>query len=333
LRHPRLLEKRARRLVSPTVSYLDLRHDASCSLLLAGSGRSGTTWMAEVLTDALHCRLVYEPLRVQSVPWAWPVRPGQYLAADDDPDPALADVLDKILTGRIRNRFADKYNTVRLPGLRLVKEVRITNVLPWIVRHYPRTPVVYLLRHPVPLAWSVTELGWPGKLDEILAQTALMEGPLAPFGDVIREAAASPDHFHRVVLQWCLENAVPIRRLEAGDVHVVFYENMVDDAWAELERLRVFLGRFGSGRWDLRMDAVKNVARPSHSKNRGTDVRSASGRLDAWLDEVPGDRIEEALSLVSAFGLDRIYGSASRPLISPDGVLLGHREIPPAEGS
>lgn len=326
-RHPRLIESRARRTASPKVSFLELNHDAGNTLLLVGSGRSGTTWMAEVLTEALDCRLVYEPLRAKSVPWAWPIRPGHYLSAEADADPAVAAVVDRILKGRIRNRFADNYNSVRFPRRRLVKEVRATNLLPWLVRHYPRTPVVYLLRHPVPTAWSVTALGWPGKLEEFLAQPALMEGPMKPFLAVIEEASQSSDQFHRVVLQWCLENVVPTRFLGMGEAHVVFYENMVEDPWGELERLRTYLQRFGSERWDLQMSAVKNVARPSHSRNRGS---SGAGRLDRWVEEVPAPQVEKALALVRAFGLDRLYGDGTRPLLSADQVLLGGREVPPS---
>lgn len=325
VRHPRLFQARARRIVSTKVAFLDMNHDAGRSLLLVGSGRSGTTWMAEVLTEALQCRLVYEPLRAKSVPWAGPVRPGHYLGGDRT-DPAVVAVLDRILEGRFRNRFTDKYNTVRFPRRRLVKEVRATNLLPWIVRRYPRTPVVYLLRHPVPTAWSVTALDWPGKLEEFLAQRSLMEGPLQPFLPLIDEAAASSDRFQRVVLQWCLENYVPSRLLEPGQAHVVFYENMVDDPWAELERLRIYLQGFGPGAWDLKMSSVKNVARPSHSANRGT---SGSGRIDRWIEEVPAAQAEKALALVAGFGLDRIYARSARPLIAPDDLLRGARGLTP----
>jgi hypothetical protein len=309
------------------VAFLELNHDPGRSLLLVGSGRSGTTWLAEVITAALHCRLVYEPLRVKSVPWARPVQRGQYVPSGEEADPAVAEVIDRILTGHIRNRFADKYNTVHFPVRRLVKEVRITNLLPWIVRRYPTTPVVYLLRHPVPTAWSVTALGWPEKLEEFLAQEPLLQGPLAPFHALIHEAAESRDPFQRIILQWCLENLVPTRMLDAQRVHVAFYEDMVEDPWGELTRLRTYLQRFTAARWDLRMASVDSVTRPSQSRNRGT---SEANRLDGWVTEVSDDRVHRALSLVSGFGLDRIYTNSTRPVIPADRVLLGG--TPPVDG-
>ncbi len=330
LHDPKLFAYRARRAASPKATFLELNHDPARTLLLVGSGRSGTTWLAEVLVDALDGRLVFEPLRTQSVPWTWPVRFGHYIDPDDEPDPAVAKVVDRVLRGRVRNRFTDKYNKARFPRCRVVKEVRATNLLPWIVRRYPRTPVVYLLRHPVPTAWSVNELGWPGKLDQFLAQESLMHGPLEPFRALIAEAAASPDVFHRTVLQWCLENYVPIQLLEGDHAHVVFYEQMVSDPRSELERLQAYLETFGPARWDMQMASVKNVTRPSRSNYRGTDVTAGSTRLDGWVDEIPSARVESALALMRGFGLDRLYDISTRPLIRADEVLLGGRRRPPS---
>jgi hypothetical protein len=227
------------------------------------------------------------------------------------------------MAGRIRTRWTDEYNTVRFARCRVVKEIRATNLLPWIVRRYPRTPVVYLLRHPVPSAWSVAQLGWPDKLQQFLGQKSLMQGPLAPFRTMIDEAAGSPDPFHRFVLRWCLENFVPTELLDAGQAHVVFYEHLVEDPQAELARLSAFLRRFSPGTWNVRLEGADNFHTPSHTNYRDTDVASGSDRLDDWVGDVSAPQVEAALALVSAFGLDRIYGASTRPRIAPEAVLGG----------
>jgi len=321
-RHPRMLARRARRLGSPTVTFIERNHDPARTLLLVGSRRSGTTWLAEVLVEALQARFVYEPLRSRSVPWTKPVRPGLYVPTGEPADEAVAMVLDRVLTGRFRNRFADKYNAVRLPRCRLVKEVRLTNLLPWIARRYPATPVVYLLRHPVPSAWSVTRLGWPDNVAQLLDQDRLRDGPLAPFRELIAETADSSDVLPRVVLAWCLENLVPIRYLSPDRVHVVLYENLVTDPLAELRRLGTYLDRLAPGRWRLRTPAGASFGRPSQS-SRLRASGPAPGHLDAWLRDVPPERVRAALSVVSGFGLDRIYAGHALPLLPPEQVLQG----------
>jgi hypothetical protein len=291
-------------------------------LLLASSGRSGSTWLSEVLIEGLRCRYVFEPLArdhvrvARSVPW------GRY-ADPADPDPALAAVMTPILQGRVRSKWSDVYNRARLPPHRHVKEIRATNMLPWLCARYPTMPTVYLLRHPVPAAWSATELGWDPVLSEFLGQPALTDGPLAPYRDVITAAARDDSPFVRHVLRWCMENTVPVDMLAPGSVHVVFYEDLVVDPRGELRRLTAFLGRFPSGRWQIGELEPAVFGRASVSNWRRTRVKEGVGRLSAWQDTVPPPLVERALTLVAAFGLDRLYGAGPTPLVPPDEVLRG----------
>ena len=143
------------------------------------------------------------------------MRWGSYADADSD-DAEFHRVLERVLTGRIRNPIVDAFNAYRLPNRRLVKEIRATNLLPWIHTHFPEVPVIYLLRHPIAASWSATELGWKPYISEFLRQPRLMDGPLAPYRDVVARHGDDPDLFHRHVLRWCLENSVPIGELEPG---------------------------------------------------------------------------------------------------------------------
>jgi hypothetical protein len=307
---------------SPRASYLDLHHDYRRTLLLVSSARSGSTWLSDILEESLHCRMIFEPLRRDRVPLAAKVPWGLY-SDPGQPDAALDHVLERILTGRVRNQWANKFNQVRLPRHRLVKEVRATNLLPRIAKQYPGMPVVYLLRHPIPTAWSASELYWKPYLGEFLGQRQLIGGPLAPFADVIAEEATSDDLFQRHVLRWCLENFVPVQQLHPGSVHVVFYESIVADPDAELERLSRYLEGFRHGGWSFSAERPSSFDVPSRTNYRGTPVMAAEERLRSWCDEVPQDRIDKALALVTRFGLDRLYSSDVRPVVGPDVVLLG----------
>lgn len=314
--------RRGRRLAGPTVAFLDLNHDPKRTILLAGSARSGSTWLSEVLVDQLRCRFVFEPLRRDRVALARAVRFGQY-AAPDREDPELARVVGRVLTGRVRSRWSDEYNSVRLARRRMVKEIRINNLLPWLVRRYPDTPVVYLLRHPVPSARSLAQLGWPDRLPDFFGQPELMAGPLAPMAATARHWAAEGDAFRRFVLRWCLENWVPLHRLGPVEAHVVFYEDLVADSARELERLGRYLGRFPSfagTRWTPATLATA-LDRPSVTNYRHTDVAAGVARLSRWIDEEDAGAVADALGIVEAFGLGGLYGLGARPLVGPDAVL------------
>ena len=306
---------------SPRGTYLDLSPDYRRTLLLVGSARSGSTWLSDVLEESLRARMVFEPLRRDKValaragPWGRSAEPAER-------DDALDAVLRRILTGRVRSHWSDKFNRVRLPRRRLVKEIRATNLLPRIVARYPGMPVVYLLRHPIPAAWSAADLHWKPYLGEFLSQPKLVDGPLAPLRALVDEIAAGDDPFERHVLRWCMENYVPVHGLAPGSVHVVLYENVVEDPEGEIDRLRRYLQRFGD-RWALGSRRPAALDLPSRANYRGTPVLGVEERLGAWRHEVPPAQIGRALAVVGAFGLDRIYGDDVRPLVGPEEVLEG----------
>jgi hypothetical protein len=239
-------------------------------------------------------------------------------------DPELDRVLRRVLSGRIRHRWPDRFNAYRFPARRLVKEIRATNLLPYVRARFPQVPAIYLLRHPVATAWSSAELGWDPFLDEFLRQDRLMNGPLAPYRAVIARHGEDPDLFHRHVLRWCMENTVPIEQLTPGSAHVVFYENLVEDPFGELRRLADYLGHFGGGRWAFD-PTTATVDRPSQANYRNTPVMAASARLESWVDVVPRQSVERAVALLEEFGLDRVYGASVRPYIAADSVVRGGR--------
>jgi Sulfotransferase family len=316
----RRVARRWRITRSPRASFVDLNHNYRRTLLLVSSIRSGSTWLSDILEESLRCRMIFEPLRRDKVPLARGVPWGRF-SDPDDTDPELDEVLERILTGRVRSRWSDKFNRYRFPRRRLVKEVRATNLLPRIARQFPDMPVVYLLRHPVPAAWSAVQLQWKPYLTEFLDQPRFVEGPMAPFRDLIHQEAAGSDPLQRHVLRWCLENYVPVNALMSASAHVVFYENIVEDPEGELERLGRYLDGFSVGGWTLAAERPSAVDLPSRANYRGTPVLGVDERLRSWCDEVPEEDVHRALRLVGAFGLDRIYGSDVRPLIHPDAVL------------
>jgi hypothetical protein len=329
IRHPRIVQRRWRRVTSSQTAFIELNHDTAETVLLVGSGRSGSTWLSEVLVEAFACRMIFEPLRRDRVPLSAGVPWGRY-AEPGVMDPELEHVWGNILTGRVRCPWTDKFNAYRFPRRRLVKEIRATNTLPWLGARFPEVPTIYLLRHPVATAWSAAQLGWDPFLSEFLGQPLLMDGPLAPWRDVIARHSADADLFHRHVLRWCMENSVPIRQLAPGSVHVVFYENLVEDPHGELQRLARYLGRFKEGAWDFD-PARPTVDRPSRANYRKTPMMSADERLRSWVDTVPVASVERAVALVKEFGLDHVYGADVRPNVTAEALLQGGTACPPGQ--
>jgi hypothetical protein len=296
------VEVRVRRFAAKC--YVDLNSDYRKSIFISSSGRSGSTWIANVINYRNDYRLIFEPFRRDHVGIARDIRYGQYL------DPSrrsnqLAPAIEAILRGQVREWSADRYNTKRLVTKRLIKDIRTTNLLPWIHHNFHDLPMIYLLRHPFAVATSFTRLGWRDFLSEFLAQADLMRVHFRRFQPVIEDIAHNGDLFDRHVLRWCLENYVPLSTLETGDVHLIFYEQFVDDPFAELRRLGSYLGI------DFEDEVLAALPVPSRMTFPEAAARSRSD-----------EELRRAVDIVGEFGLDRIYALNRRPRLPPDSPLL-----------
>jgi len=127
--------------------YVDTAGGLENTIFLAGSGRSGTTWIAELMNFDNSYRFIFEPLHINRVPLAKPFGWRRYLRPDDD-NPELLDSMKTILGGRFRNSWTDHFNRCWIPKKRLVKEIRANLLLGWLHKHFPQVRIVLLLRHP-----------------------------------------------------------------------------------------------------------------------------------------------------------------------------------------
>ena len=195
---------RARRRIIGTLRqlYVDAAHEHRSTTFLAGSGRGGTTWIAEIINHDNDYRFMFEPFFARHVPEAQAFRNRQYLRPDDD-DPAFVAPARAIVEGRVRNRWIDYYNHCVLVRQRLIKDIRANLFLKWLDVHFPGMQIVLLLRHPLAVAASRLHHGWSNDIADFLRQEKLMADYLEPHRQLLETVS---DPFEKHVLQWCIEN-------------------------------------------------------------------------------------------------------------------------------
>lgn len=311
--------------LAPSRAFVDLGRGCAATLLVAGSQRGGTTWLASLATEAFHCRLVFEPLRREHIAAAAPCSFNRYVAPGEDA-PELERYVRLALSGRVRSFWSDRWNTTRVSSHRVVKEIGQNLLLPWIAEAFPEVPIVLVLRHPLASAASAVALGWDARLEETLDQPALLAGPLAPFADAVDGHRRSADPLARHVLRWCVETAVPATMLDPSRVLVVFFEDLERDPAGEMARLDRHLERASTRRWRARPLDDAALRRPSFTDWRGTAgaTRTAGTTGDERVRAVLAQRGpggDEAMALIRAFGLERLYGAGPGPLVGPDDAL------------
>lgn len=278
--------------------YLDLSSDYRDSLVLAGTGRSGTTWISEVINYRNEYRLMDEPDRNGRIEAFAHFNAIQYIRPNDD-NPAYIEPLRLALTGRLRNDWADRFNTRIVSNKRLVKFIRASLYLKWLVNHFPGLRVALLLRHPCAVCLSQSRLDWEISLHDILlAQPQLMEDFLEPFRDQI---AAADTLFEKRFWMWTVENYVALSQLEPGDVHLAFYENFCEEPEREIEKLFTFYGK----EWDTAI--FEAMQKPSNSSKPDSAIITGKNRVDSWMKHITTEQKAIADRMLKQFGLDAIY--------------------------
>lgn len=285
--------------------YVDLaRGDHRRSVFLAGTGRSGTTWLAGLVNHDRRYRNVFEPFHPGKVEGFRGFRSKQYLRPTDRREEFLAPAR-RVLSGELRSLWTDRGGTL-VARRRLVKDVRANLLLGWMAENFPGMPIVLLMRHPCAVVSSRLALGWRDNLAETMDQEDLVEDYLLPMRE---EILAAHDPFERHLFLWCIDNYVPLRQFPPGGLHLCFYENLLVDPEPELRRLFAVLGQDFDGK------ALHRINRPSPTSRRGT---SSDPAVDGWRRGVTGRRLERTVEILGLFGLDRVYGEG--PLPDPSGA-------------
>jgi hypothetical protein len=272
--------------------------------VLAGSGRSGTTWLGNILAAGPARRVVFEPFDYRKVPEAasLPLRP---YARPDGHYPQWEKAARLALTGRLDNGWVNQEGRRWWAWRVLVKEIRANLMLGWIhERFHPR--ILLAMRHPCAVVASRLKLKWETHLDVFLDQPELVEDYLRPFLGLIH-AAGSDVHAHAVM--WCIENLVPLRQFAARPElkwQICTYEQLYNDPLCEAAKVLNGLGL------PLNVAARRVVNQVSSVTRADSAIRRGVNPLEAWRSELTHGQITEVLAVVRAFDI-RLYGDDLMP--------------------
>ena len=131
----RAVRKRARQFANTL--FIDRTKPAQ-TVVLYSSGRSGSTWLSDLLHSLPRTRLIFEPFHPRHgvkdlVPYRY-----CYLEPSS-PEPVLERAYAGLLKGAITTRWVEQLNDPAcfVYDRRLVKLVRANLLFPWLANRYP----------------------------------------------------------------------------------------------------------------------------------------------------------------------------------------------------
>lgn len=301
--------KATRRLIRVLCSrlYRDTGSDIQRSIMVAGTGRSGTTWLADIIASQIPCRIMFEPFHSRQVEAFRRFHYFQYMRPSEQ-NQELRAYCRRIFAGDVRNRWIDRQVECIFPQYRLVKDIRANLFLGWLHNSFPEVPLVFVVRHPCAVVLSRMQLDWwtDRDIEPMLSQPKLIEDFLADKMEVIGRARTVEEK-HAVV--WCIHNLVPFRQFAHNQLNMIFYENLCLEPEREIPKVFDAIGH------DYDDAAFLSAKRPSTTAVRTSAIVTGDDRLTRWKSELSPSQIANVLSVVNEFELGYIYGDSSMPQV------------------
>ena len=302
---------RPRELARFLSSPLFFERSNSHKLLVVGSGRSGTTWLSELINYDLKLRFVFEPLE-----GGWGInykalKPWLCCDVEEICKP-LENDMRHLFYGFYRGHGMDTWNAKRLTiyNGRLVKTIRMQGLLSVVNRLFPEIKIVYIMRHPCSVLKSYYQHEWSLEVSR-LSSSISIDHPLV--GEYMAKLLASTSTVDQYVYFWAIENRIALNQLEKIPHHLCFYEDLVGSSAQSMESLFGFLGK---GTASL---ALENISTPSSHCRYLADFSDSARKayaLENWKTTLPVEYVDRCLEIVYECSLSHIYTDELLPLAS-----------------
>jgi len=274
-------------------------------VLVSGSGRSGTSWVANICNFQNDFRYIFEPLNPEKIELG--IDDFNWCLNEQSDAPLLSSILD----GHISNSWANSRNKRLIAKRRLIKEIRSNTMLKWVSKHYPKVKVVVVLRNPLAVAASRKRLEkenprsnwvWLPSVETLLKEPQLKESISHEQFELLAQQVGK-GVVMETMADWCINNLLAFNLSEQPDWYVVYYEELLADGDAVASGLMEFLG----------ISIKKDIQAALSQSSETTRLRNSVSV--EWFDVLSADEIDQATMFLQAFGVDKLYSKSWAPLL------------------
>lgn len=308
LRYIQKLAKRAARIPLASLNYHLGNYKET--IWLVGDGRSGSTWLSDLINWDRRYREIFEPFHPYIVKRAKNFSLFQYLRPSEGLDSDLGVFLKAVFSGEFKHLRADVSQPRLFYDGLLVKDIFANLLIPWANVNVPEVKKVLLIRNPFAVALSKQRLKswtWLTEPAALLEQSSLHTDYLVPFENIIR--SVSDDFIERQILIWSIVHYVPLMASNSNDIYIIFYEDLVSSPIEELGRLFAFLGKDDTQEEML----LEKIYKPARTSKKFEQVLSRKSLVDSWKDELSAQQIDRGMKILGYFHLDVLYENAFKP--------------------
>ena len=289
--------------------------------MIFSTARSGSTWVKEVIASQQNIKFVSEPLLMDSltkrqlgVAPSW-----QLTVPGGERERILRDYFQRQFDGRCgygSPAFKSEFYRKRYDRV-VLKLLRCQDMMNWCADTFG-VKVVYLLRHPVPVALSRKEYE---RLPLFLESTEFRDRFLSDAQHAFAiEVVRGGTELEHKVLDWCLQNLAPLKYLDSSRWLTIHYEDIVMEPEQQLERLTSYLKLEDTNAAAARIYQASSTTYKSDLKTQQVlseeaDVSKRRAFLvNKWLSRVKESEQKRAQAILDQFEISVYRADSAMPV-------------------
>jgi hypothetical protein len=301
---------------------LYLPSSARESIAVLGFGRSGTTWISDIISKTTGGLILFEPLHPsvtemsQEFSYA-PISPGNANRIKT----YLTDVVSKRHRKMwlMRNHVPVRLEEISPHFLDLIwencnvigfKEIRANFMLRWLQQELDYR-IVFIVRHPCAVVSSILkrhnfwEFGWPDTYQLFLARTIYhphyQNHRISECRSFVERAESALEKY---AIMWAITHAIALVELERMGLPVFYYEDFYTNPFQSARKL---LDYIGIGKENIH---PAYIFTPSMTTLKtlhglyGSEELIQDGASIFWKDTLTAVQVERILEITRCFGVD-----------------------------
>lgn len=231
------------------------------TIVVLGFGKSGTTWIADIISKITGQLILFEPIHPSVTDLATEF---SYLPVKaNEKSELLKSFYDDVLNKRdrkkwlMRNHVPDRLEKISERFLEILweecsiagfKEIRANFMIEWFMKHLDAS-IVFIMRHPGATVSSIKgrpnfwEFGWPETYNIFLERTIYNERyKHHKIADNVNVVAGAETYAEKCAVMWAITHAIALPELTRLGLPIFYYEDFYDFPFNSSRALMRYLG-------------------------------------------------------------------------------------------
>jgi hypothetical protein len=276
-------------------------YDVEDTILAVCPGRSGSTWLAEIISSLEGSLLLWEPLHLGNNPKCKEVGFGwqNYFRSGESYE-RQKKYLENLYAGKdlsTRTLTSLEFDLLKTVSAKryVVKHVNANMILHRIMGWFP-VQAVLMIRHPCAVVSSQLRHGaWTHLTKENIT---IPDGMFEDFPH-LKEAFEHLGTIEELLaFEWAVQTHIPLSQTPPHPWYLTTYERLVVGGEEEVERIFEYLEE------PCPTEAKDKLEEPSATAGKEAAVRRGKDRLQGWTERLDEDQVERILRTVEACGVE-----------------------------